>query len=400
MQRCANQDIRMHTTPPRSARLRGLLLYLAIVAILIPPSLTAQTEESPVVAEISVSKAQIYERETFFLTLTIKTSGVQIRKKLDLNGLPDKQRVDIFTPFESLPTQRTGDAHRMTEIHRYRCRARALTTGTIRIAPNLKLVAMRRRRMLIGSAWEEVPIKVDIAPLHLAVKQLPPPPSDFSGAIGSFSFDATIAPTNIVRGDLITLTSRLFGDGYTEGIRKPEIARTDLFKTYDSKLVHTAAGRLVYEQIVIPQSTTIQTIPEVSLTYFEPATGRYKRIVRGPFPIAFHSATTTTLEHFRPSDADAASPAATNPPATPSLRSRLQTMLGHARYEQATCQTTIMAHMAPSTSSYSHFKLEPGEELSVLRQHKAWILIEANNKRGWILRASLSETATPLPPES
>ena len=398
MQSCANHDIRMRNTP-RTAPLRRLL-YLAIVAILIPPPLTAQTEERPVVAEISVSKAQLYERETFFLTLTIKTIGVQIRKKLDLNGLPDKQRVDIFTPFESLPTQRTGDAHRMTEIHRYRCRARALTTGTIRIAPNLNLVAMRRRRMLIGSAWEEVPIKVNIAPLHLAVKRLPPAPADFSGAIGSFSFDATIAPTNIVRGDLITLTSRLLGDGYTEGIRKPAIARADLFKTYDPKLVHTAAERLVYEQIVIPQSTTIQTIPEVSLTYFEPATGRYKRIVRGPFPIAFHSATTTTLEHFRPSDADAASPAATNPPATPSLRSRLQTMLGHARYEQATCQTTIMAHMAPSASSYSHFKLEPGEELSVLRQHKAWILIEANNKRGWILRASLPETATELSPES
>ncbi|MBT3191110.1 MAG: hypothetical protein HN341_01000, partial [Verrucomicrobia bacterium] len=88
-------------------------------------------------ASITVSKAQLYERETFLLTLTIRTTGVQIRQKLDLTNLPDKRRVNLFTPFETLPTERTGDGHRITEIHRYRCRARALTTGTIRLAPNL-----------------------------------------------------------------------------------------------------------------------------------------------------------------------------------------------------------------------------------------------------------------------
>ncbi len=376
----------------RRWRTLSLFLIVFIAPLLGTPNSMAQTETPPVTAEISISKARVYERESFLLTLTIKTTGVQIRQKLDLNGLPDRNRVDIFTPFEALPSQRVGDGHRITKIHRYQCSARALATGTILIAPNLQLIAMRRRRMLIGSAWEEFPLNVTIAPLHLAVKPLPPAPADFSGAIGSFTFKATIAPTNIVNGDLVTLTTRITGRGYRDDIREPKLSGSQQFKVYDSKHVHTAPDLLIFEQVVIPQSTTISAIPKIALTYFDPESRSYKRADAGPFPIAFHVAAQETLEHFRPSDEDAgASPDATNAPTTDNLQSRFRRYLGHARYEQTTCLSTTKAYMAPSISSHSHFEIAPGEEMDILQKHNGWMLIESDNKRGWIPNAATAD---------
>ncbi|MBT3194144.1 MAG: hypothetical protein HN341_16490, partial [Verrucomicrobia bacterium] len=293
--------------------------------------------------------------------------------------------------FETLPTERTGDGHRITEIHRYRCRARALTAGTIRLAPNLKLIALRRRRMLIGSAWEETPVQVSIAPLHLAVKPLPTPPAGFSGAIGSFAMSAAIDPADIVQGDLVTLTTRISGRGFTDGMQQPGIRATPQFKVYDPKRVHASPDLLVFEQVIIPQSAEVSAIPEVGLTYFDTNAGTYKHLKGGPFPIAFHDATAETLEHFRPTDAGAA-PSQSQPdaPEPPGLLDRLRRLLGHARYEQAVCSATTEAHMAPSSTSFSSFELQPGTEVSILRQHAEWLLIESEAQRGWIPRAAVN----------
>ncbi len=350
----------------------------------------AQPDSAPVGAEISVSKTQLYERETFQITLTIKTMGVQIRQKLDLENLPDKRQVDMFTSFETLPTQRVADGHRITEIRRYRCQARALTPGTVRIEPTLRLVAMRRRRLFIGSAWEEFPLKVTIAPIELTVKTLPPPPADFSGAIGKIATQASIDPTDIAPGDLVTLRTRISGNGYMEGMRIPQVEQRTEFKVYAPKRVHSDANSRIYEQIIIPQTTNTTAIPAVALTYFDTDSGAYSTTTRGPFPITFHAATEAPLQHFRPTDTPPPPPQI-EPPAKPSIPSRIHSALGRARYKQGTCNDTTQAHMAPSANSMVTFELPAASHVDILQHHIDWLLIESDLRRAWIPQSSLQE---------
>ena len=347
--------------------LTSRFLLSAFCFLLSALPLGAQSDNSPVTAEITVSKAELYERETFQLTLTIKTVGVQIRQKLDLAGLPDKRQVDLFTEFESLPTQRVGDGHRITEIHRYRCQARSLAIGAIRIAPTLRLIAMRRRRLFIGSAWEEFPLQIPIAPVLLTVKALPPPPADFSGAIGDLSIEASIAPADIAPGDLVTVTTRIVGQGYLEEMRLPQVEQRPELKVYDVCQVHASDNLQVYEQIVIPQSTDVTAIPAVSLTYFDTTEGAYAHATRGPFPITFHAAPAATLEHFRPSEASASSPPV-DAPTEPSVAVRIRDAMGRARYEQAICHSATQVRLAPSPGSLVTFELPVKSQVDILHR--------------------------------
>jgi hypothetical protein len=370
--------------------LRSLLPISVFCFHLAALPVNAQSQGSPVTAEITVSKALLFERETFQLTLTIKTIGVQIRQKLDLAGLPDKRQVDLFTEFETLPTQRVGDGHRITEIHRYRCQARSLAVGTVRIAPTLRLTAVRRRRLFIGSAWEEFPLQVPITPVVLTVKPLPPPPSDFSGAIGALGIQASIDPSDVAPGDLITLTTRVTGEGYLGALRVPQIDRHPNFKVYDASEVHADKNLRIYEQIVIPQSTNATAIPAVSLTYFDTTSGTYTRATRGPFPITFHAAPAATLEHFRPSDTGT-SPRPVAPPAQPTVATRVRDAFGRARYEQAICATSTEARLAPSSGSLATFELPANSQVDILHRLEEWVMIESDRRRGWIPLSALEQ---------
>lgn len=363
---------------------------LCSLAVVLPRHVQAQSEQSAVTAAISVSKAELHERETFLLTLTIKTVGVQIRQTLDLAGLPDKRQVDLFTNFETLPTERIANGHRITEIHRYRCRARARVTGTLRIAPTLRLTAMRRRRLFIGSAWEEFPVRVPIHPIVLTVKPLPPPPADFSGAIGALGMQAAIDPSDVAPGDLITLTTRISGEGYLEGVRAPQVDPPSQFKVYDSKQMLAEDNLRVYEQIVIPQTTNITAVPAVTFTYFDTEKGAYARATRGPFPITFHSAPAAKLEHFRPTESSLATPP-TKAPMQPTAATRIRDAFGRARYEQGICREATEARLAPAAGSLSTFKLPARSRVDILSRLDGWIMIESDRRRGWLPESVLQQ---------
>ena len=371
------------------------LLQLGLVALachIASGAVQAQEETPPIIATIAISNPLPYEKESVELTLTIQTVGIQLRKQLDLVNLPDKQQFDLFSSFETMPTQRTGNGHRITEIHRYRCQARALKSGQIRIAPTLRIVAMRRRRMFIGSAWEEFPLQIKSPPVTLDVKAIPSPPAHFSGAIGPFSFTAAIAPSDIVEGDLVTLTTRLAGSGYTDGLQIPKLSSSARCKVYDPQQTHSGPKLRVHEQIVIPQSVNVTEIPSVSITIFNTTSGNYETISRGPFPITYHAATDNELQHFRPEDHQGDTEAPSDEIGLRAHKTNgFRAQLGNVRYKQATCLTATTVYIAPSARSLATFELEAKTEVNILKHRNNWLLIASDNRRGWIRKQAVQE---------
>jgi len=375
---------------PLTQTLKTLTLVLACNFIAITTQ--AQNDASPVSASIHISNPNPYERETVFVTLTIRSEGVQMGGNFNIKNLPDKRQFDLFSKFEGLPIKRTSNGHRIVEEQSFRCRARALDSGQIEIAPTIQLVARRRRRTLIGNAWEDYPLSINVQPIQLTVKPMPPAPANFSGAVGNFKFMASIDPTDIVKGDLITLTTSITGEGYTEGLRVPQLLNSTECKVYEPRQAKSEANTVKHEQIVIPQSNKVQAVPAVTLTIFNPQKGQYQQISQGPFPITFHAATTTEREHFRPAETNKPQNAisAKSKPGNPRINNIFKN-LGQARHKQATTHDTTTAHMAPSTQSRPIFEIPENSKLSILKRQNHWLLIESDQRRGWIREQDIAE---------
>jgi len=359
------------------------IIIAAAIAILAAPRPLRAQQDLPINAKITLDKTQVYERETIAFTLVITTTGIQFRQKLDLTNLPDAEKLDLFSDFETLPVKRTGSGHSITEIHRYRCRARAMTPGTIDIAPILRLSIMRRQRGFIGSFWREQAVRIQIPSLTLKINPLPPPPKNFSGAVGALNFHASIYPDDIALGDLITLTTRISGRGYTDNIKIPQMQNTPSLKTYAPKKISCDLNSTVYEQTIIPQTDNLKAIPKINFTYFDTRAKRYKTLTAGPFPIKYHPAGKVILDEFRPDDL----PAATNTEKKAqqqSIKKSFTKTMTKARYQQATCSNDIPAHLAPSKASLTTFTIPENTEINILATHNNWLKIESEKQRGWI----------------
>jgi len=304
---------------------------------------------------------------------------------MDIKKLPDSKKIALISEFENLPVQRKGSGHSMVEIHRYRCRARSITPGVTDIAPTLHLVALQRKRALIGSYWEEHPITIQIDGIKLTTKPIPPPPQDFSGAIGELDFSASIYPTDIAAGDLVTLTTKISGMGYTDNSKSFAAKDSNNLKVYEPKKIVDERDLLTYNQIVIPQSTNVTAIPKVGLTYFDTRSAKYKRITQGPFPLTYHTLEEVELQQFKPDDVQTETNKPTQlPEHNQNFWRKLMQKMERARYEQTTLKTATEAHLAPSKASLKTFKIPANTEIRIISHHNNWLQIEQNQKRGWI----------------
>lgn len=369
------------------------LAFLFITTLILPTTLIAQNQTDPITATISINKPEVYERETFSITLTITTTGIQIRPKMNISNLPDPNKISIINEFQSLPVKRSGRGHRIVEISRYRCRARAMVTGTIKIAPTLDLVAMQRKRAFIGSFWEEHPLKLKLPAVKIVTKPLPTPPDNFSGAVGALNFSASIYPKDVAPGDLITLTTKISGLGYTDNIKNFSVPTTKntnttqqiyAIKAYAPELIDKGSDQITFDQIVIPQSTNVTAIPKIGFTFFDTRSGKYREISQGPFPIKFHKVETATVEQYKPKVVKSDIKKVIPKKEKTSLLQRVMRAMGHVRYEQELCNKKTNAHLAPSTTSPVSFTIPSNSKISIINQYNGWHSIEYKNKRGWI----------------
>ncbi len=345
----------------------------------------AQLPEAPLEAVLEVSNPQPFEKETFFITLTIITRGVELRQQLDLAGLPDPAQIAIFSPFEVLPIERRIEGPLTIETRRYRARARGLRPGSVSIAPALRLTTQQRIRSMFGSMVEERPVTLSIPPASLNVKPLPPAPDDFCGAVGALQVEISVTPTELVAGDLLTVQTRLGGEGFMEGLRIPAIAEAPLLKTYPVKQVQAGAQQQVFAQTVIPMSEAVTEIPSLAMSTFDTTLGAYVTHRGGPFPLTYHDASTRVVEQFRPE-----APAAPDgqpqaiPETQPGMAQRLKQRLAHEPTLTVRTTHSTVARMAPSDGSLSTFDIPADSDVQVIDRYKEWLLVEHRQRRGWI----------------
>lgn len=221
----------------------------------------------------------------------------------------------ISRDMETLAPGREVLNNEVYDIRRYRVAVQALTAGQFKIQPKIKLYVVKARKQsrrrspfddpffgggIFGSAMRE-PLELSTDVLELNIKPLPEEgrPEGFSGAVGTFRFDAQVTPRKVAVGEPLNLKMSILGQGNIEQAMPPPFPNDKDFKIYEAQRLESGTepggiGKKTYEQVIIPMHADITELPAVAFSFFNPSEQRYKTIKRGPFPIVLDAASEPT----------------------------------------------------------------------------------------------------------
>jgi len=139
------------------------------------------------------------------------------------------------------------------------------------------------------------PITADAVASGIEVKPLPQDgrPSDFGGAVGSFSVEATAKPLAVGVGDPITLTYRITdrtSQGRLDSVGPPRLdapALAEDFRMPTAPLAGSIQGNTkTFTQTLRPTAESVREIPPIAFSWFDPEKGRYETAASKPIALS------------------------------------------------------------------------------------------------------------------
>ena len=127
---------------------------------------------------------------------------------------------------------------------------------------------------------------MEARPVMISVGGLPYEgrPEHFKGAVGDFSFLMKVSPQTVQVGDPITLKMKIFGRKNLDTVTAPVLSSGYGFEVYEARERLEPDGK-IFEQVLIPQSESVQEIPKVYFSYYNPDQRQYYTEVAGPVEI-------------------------------------------------------------------------------------------------------------------
>jgi hypothetical protein len=141
------------------------------------------------------------------------------------------------------------------------------------------------------SSYQTVPKAAASLPVKIRVKPLPGvQPSDFSGVVGKLDIKATLNKESVNVNDPVTYKIVVSGNGNLKIASTPVLKLSPDIEVYDPKITddlkngpNGTTGQKSFEFLLIPRHNGDFTIPPVSYTYFNIASGRYEKLSTGEF---------------------------------------------------------------------------------------------------------------------
>lgn len=259
-------------------------------------SVPEKKEEKDLFLELVAPKTQLYLGESLPIQvrlyignisvqdLTYPTIPPQAEVIISESTKPTEQRKIINgAPYEILTFTRT-----LTPV-----KTGVFTLGPVELSCNIIEERISNDPFFnLFERYEKRPVTLRTSPLALQVLPLPAErqPNDFSGGIGHFKLKLTASPLTVKAGDPLTVQISITGEGNLNSTRPPSFPEDAGFKVYDPQRIdrpnpEAGSQEVLYEQVIIPLNTEVQTIPALSLSYFDPETKEYQRVWTEPLPI-------------------------------------------------------------------------------------------------------------------
>lgn len=283
--------VRLRVNPPSAPSLQALQdgSQPAFLRLVLPKAEVYLGE--PVVAELQLCLRQDVQQFGNFQLTALPADGFSVGK----NAPGARRRVHVGNALYTLvPIQLA-----LTPV-----KTGARTIGPITARVTVELAAGRRRDPfleqfgfgLFGGEQKEVTLVADaqtVQVLPLPGENVPP---GFNGAIGNFSMEVSVGPTNVAAGDPITVRVRLTGRGALEALTLPEQPAWKHFKTYPPtvNVDYTDAlglqGAKTFEQVITPQEAGISELPELTFAFFDPDARAYRTLKHPATPLVVRPA--------------------------------------------------------------------------------------------------------------
>jgi len=181
-----------------------------------------------------------------------------------------------------------------------------IKTGPITIGPVTATISYTQRprnqsEMFFGAPRVPVSLATDALALQCSPVPSEQAPRGFGGAVGNYSMNVSVGPTNVAAGDPITVRVEITGRGALDGLALPEQAAWQNFKTYPptSKVDYSdqlgMSGTKTFEQIISPENSDLHELPPLQFSFFDPNTGNFRTLTQPATPLTVRPGGATVL---------------------------------------------------------------------------------------------------------
>ncbi len=242
-----------------------------------------------VFVKVNLSKSSCYKGE--ILTATYKLYFRQNISNYNLNKSPVfdgfyNQEIELDPKRRPTVENYNGKQYNAVEILKYNLFPQRV--GNLSVAPaELNAVA----QVNVGGGFfgrlVNVPLTLKTNAVTVSVKDLPEAgkPTDFSGAVGDFSFSTVLSNKEAKTDDAITYTLKISGSGNLKLIDALTVKFPDGFELYDPKVkenisnsVDGMSGTVQYDYLIVPHMPGDYKIAGYTFSYFNPSTAKYSTV--------------------------------------------------------------------------------------------------------------------------
>jgi hypothetical protein len=272
------------------------------------PAAAGTTEEQlkdRVFVEIDVGKRDVYMNEIMPVTVRLYINRLAIKDIEFPSLMAEGFSMGRFSQPDQYQRTLAGLVYDVIEFkaQAYPLKSGTLTLGPAQIKCNL-MVQRQASRPRSGSPFgglfdddnffndffnrfETYPLDLKSTEISINVKPLPDEnkPVDFSGAVGEFDMQVEPDVLGVKVGDPIILKSRISGRGNFATVNAPVLENLKDFKVYPAQAKMEQNEKL-FEQVIMPLSENVTSIPVVSFSFFDPVEEKYKTVKRGPIAIS------------------------------------------------------------------------------------------------------------------
>ncbi len=200
-----------------------------------------------------------------------------------------------------------GQIYQVAEIRRmavFPQRSGDITIEAMDVETTVRMPSQDRRRP--GSIFDDffggspfgrhrtVQHQVTAEPVVLNVQPLPAEgqPEDFTGLVGQFDLEASLAPRSIDVNDAATLQVTLSGEGNIRMAELPGFSFPGQLDVFDPEVGDDirrtrtgVSGSRVFDHVIIARGTGTFDIPAIRVSYFDPERRAYQTAASGPFQL-------------------------------------------------------------------------------------------------------------------
>ncbi len=169
----------------------------------------------------------------------------------------------------------------------------AQRTGKLQIEPMNVAVVVRKQsskkprdvfEQFFGGGYEDASYNVKSKAITIDIQALPEAnkPSNFSGAVGEYSFKAQLNKDKIKANDAVNISVTLTGKGNLKLVDPIKINFPEDFETYDPKIkenivigANGVSGTKTLDYLIIPRHEGDYKIDQINFNYFDPEKKEY-----------------------------------------------------------------------------------------------------------------------------